>query len=132
MSSPTQRLLKIAQRNAALYVEHTRPRAVLIVGSVAEGLADEYSDIDMIVYHDEMPSDEQRERVRAQLEADLQQRSDYGETLFVERVECQVGHFVVAEYERGLSTVLDDLEVDTRVHKWLMGVMSGRALYGSH
>lgn len=130
VSSPTQRLLKIAQRNAALYVEHTRPRAVLLVGSVAEGLSDEYSDIDMIVYHDEMPSDEQRERVRTQLAADLKQRSEYGETLVVEDVECQVGHFKVAEYERGLSTVLDDLEVDTRVHKWLMGVMSGRALYG--
>jgi len=130
VSSPTQRLLKIAQRNAAIYVEHTRPRAVLLVGSVAEGLADEYSDIDMIVYHDQTPSDEQRERARAQMGADLQQCSEYGETFLVERVECQVGHFLVAEQARRMATVLDNFEVDTLVHKALMGVMAGRALYG--
>ena len=36
------------------------PRALLPVGSVAEGVADEYSDIDRLVLHDEMPSDETR------------------------------------------------------------------------
>jgi hypothetical protein len=129
-SDPQRRLLAIAERNAAAYVAHTQPRAILLTGSVAEGLADESSDIDMIVYHDELPSAEQLDRAARQIGPTSRDRPTYGESFRVDGVECEVGHFLVGETERRMGTVLVDLEVDTLVHKGLMGIVAGRALHG--
>jgi predicted nucleotidyltransferase len=50
----------LAKRNANIYLSHCAPRAILLTGSAARGLADCYSDIDMIVYYNgALPTDEQ-------------------------------------------------------------------------
>ena len=43
-------LVALAKRNAEIYLSHCAPRAILLTGSTPRGLADCYSDIDMIVY----------------------------------------------------------------------------------
>ena len=124
------RLSSIAQRIADAYIAHTEPRAVLLTGSVGEGLADELSDIDLIVYYDAQPPEPALERVHVQIGSTELERKGYGVNFRVDDVECEVGHFLVEGTERTLSTVLDDQEVDTLVHKHLMGITSGQALYG--
>ena len=61
------RLSSIAQRIADAYIAHTEPRAVLLTCSVGEGLADELSDIDLIVYYDAQPPEPALERVHVQI-----------------------------------------------------------------
>jgi hypothetical protein len=97
---------------------------------VGEGLADELSDIDLIVYYDAQPPEAALERVYAQIGSTEVERKGYGANFRVNEVQCEVGHFLVEETERRLSTVLDDQEVDTLVHKHLMGITAGQALYG--
>jgi predicted nucleotidyltransferase len=46
----SEMLVTLAQRLSVVYVAHCAPRAVLLTGSTAEGLADEYSDLDVIAY----------------------------------------------------------------------------------
>jgi hypothetical protein len=58
MSDPTAHLRTLAQRVAGSYIARTEPRAILLVGSGALGEADCYSDLDLVLYYDELPSDE--------------------------------------------------------------------------
>jgi hypothetical protein len=51
-------LQALAQRLADAYVAQVQPAAVQLVGSAASGDADEYSDLDMLVYYDEVPAKE--------------------------------------------------------------------------
>jgi len=62
-------LLELAGRLAAGYVAQTSPRAVLLVGSTAAGFADAYSDIDLIAYYDDLPSQEQLDSARLLIKA---------------------------------------------------------------
>ena len=52
------------------YVADTRPRAVLLVGSTARGLTDEYSDIDLIADHAEGPAEQRLEVTTVAIGAD--------------------------------------------------------------
>lgn len=45
-----QQRLAIAERAASAYVANPHVDAVLVAGSVARGLADDYSDIELDVY----------------------------------------------------------------------------------
>jgi hypothetical protein len=125
-SAAQTRLSSIARRIADAYIAHSEPRAVLLTGSVGEGLADEFSDIDLIVYYDVEPPAPALEHAHAQIGCTALERKGYGANLRVDGVECEVGHFLVEATERSLATVLDDQEVDTRVHKHLMGSWQAR------
>lgn len=46
--NPTQTLRALAERLSRAYVAHCAPRAVLLTGSVGEGLADAFPDLDVI------------------------------------------------------------------------------------
>jgi hypothetical protein len=130
-SSDTQRRLWRTARNIAdAYIAHSDPRAVLLTGSVGEGLADELSDIDLIAYYDVLPPQQSLERAHAQIGGTALLHNGFSATFRVDGVECEVAHFIVAEAERRLATVLDDHEADTRVHKHLMGITAGQALHG--
>jgi len=57
-SDATSVLRALAKRLADSYIAHAQPSAILLVGSAATGGADEYSDLDVLVYHDQVPPDE--------------------------------------------------------------------------
>jgi hypothetical protein len=133
-------LLALAKRNADIYVSHCAPRAILLTGSAAEGLADCYSDIDMIVYYDDaLPTDEQLEAARNQIGArDFKQAyprwegRTCGETYWLHGVECQVGHKVIADLEERTLSLLDGHDPAALGMKAIMGLQSGIPLYGTN
>jgi predicted nucleotidyltransferase len=51
-------LLALARRNAQVYAAHPNTRAILVTGSAAEGVSDFYSDLDMILYYEKLPTAE--------------------------------------------------------------------------
>jgi hypothetical protein len=61
---------------------------------------------------------------------DYQRSGSIVENYSLRRVECQVGHFLVANRQPQWATVLDGLEVHTLVHEQLIGLRAGRALQG--
>ena len=65
VSDTAERLRELAERLVALELERAAPAAALLTGSVSTGEADEYSDVDLILYFDgAIPDDEAINAVR--------------------------------------------------------------------
>jgi hypothetical protein len=130
-SGSTAALLGLAERLASVFVAHTRPRAIMLVGSTATDCTDCYSDLDLIAYYDERPSEEHFEAARLQTACTAYTRpSPWVENYRVQGVECEVGHFLITEVEQRLATVCEALDVETTVHKQLIGLIEGQPLHG--
>src|ERR1041385_8013505 len=120
MSEPTpasQYLLTLATRHARAYAALPVARAIIVTGSSVEGLADYYSDLDMIVYYDSLPSDAEMLAV-SQQNGGTDRRAfgertedEYGEAYTVNGIQCQVGHTTVRAWERDIASVLQELDV---------------------
>src|SRR5689334_9801464 len=128
-SNDTSRyLLALAQRNAQVYASHPNTRAIIVTGSVAEGVSDFYSDLDMIIYYNKLPSEEELFRAYQQNQGverrPLGERSEEeaGESYKVHGVECQFGHTTIAAWERDIATVLEQLDVMSPLQKSLAGM----------
>ncbi len=64
MTPESEYLLSLARRNLQPYLALPQIRAALITGSVALGLSDRYSDIDMMIYCDALPDDDELNAAR--------------------------------------------------------------------
>ena len=127
----------MARELVALELEHARPAAALLTGSVAVDEADEYSDIDLILYFDgELPDDAAVDAVR--LAAGGGEAMPIGprtELAFaiqfpVDGVQVQLAHETLASVEADIAKVVDELDVDTPLQKALEGLHSGVPLHG--
>ena len=109
----------------------------MVTGSVAQGLCDHYSDVDMSVYYDTLPSEQELQAAREQLQASERlwmignlSEGDFVEAYYVYGVECQIGHTTVAACKRNIATVLEQLDVTTPMQKVLSGILDCIPLYG--
>jgi hypothetical protein len=130
-------LRAMATRVAAVYVAQTAPCAILLTGSSAEGISDHFSDLDLIVYYEELPSPDQLAAARAAMQAtDARalagnETESFIEGYVLQGVECQVAHLTIAAWERDMRAVLEDCEPATLVEKAIIGLLDGVALHGS-
>jgi hypothetical protein len=138
VSDTAQPLRELAERLVALELEHTRPAAALLTGSVSTGEADEYSDIDLILYFDlAIPDDDALEAVRTAAGGGeaipIGPHTDlaYAIQFPVDGVQVQLAHETMASVEADIAKVVDELEVDTPLQKALEGLHTGLALHGA-
>jgi hypothetical protein len=136
MNEDSQYLLGLAQSNAQIYTTHPHIRAIIVSGSVAEGLSDRYSDIDTILYYEQLPT---KETLQQAFEHNQGNRyrllgEQAGEALLesyeVHGVECQFAHTTIAAWEQEMALVLEQLEVATPLQKALAGMLDALPLYG--
>ncbi len=129
-------LRALARQLAQPYIALPTIRAVLVSGSSAEGVSDFNSDLDLILFYDEVPSEE---ALAAACEANhgvnrspIAPRSESGalEHYYVNGVECQFAHETVAAWERDIASVQEKLEIDSPVQKALGGMREVVPLYG--
>ena len=136
MTEASLRLRALAQELAQVYLEQTQPRAILLTGSAAIGDADFYSDLDLIVYYDELPAESAFAAARVAAGAqdhDLfapPTEATYPEYYYRDGVQCQVAHETIASWEAELRTVLVDLDVESPVQKAISGLFEGIPLHG--
>jgi hypothetical protein len=129
-------LLGLARRNAAAYTCIPSIRAIILTGSVAEGVCDFYSDLDMILYYDELPTEEQLAAARLNGAAErawlLGDRAEgtIAEAYILHGVECQFGHATVAAWERDIAQVLEQHDVASPIQKALSGMAHCIPLHG--
>ena len=119
-----------------------QPRAILLVGSAAAGDADEYSDLDMLVYYDHVPPEEAvaetpwklgAERYRGKGWSDESGEPDergYGERYYLNAIECQVGHMSVGAFEREIARLVVHHELNEELPKIMSGLFEGLPLFG--
>jgi predicted nucleotidyltransferase len=135
-------LRAFAKRVADSYIAHAQPSAILLVGSAATGDADEYSDLDLIVYHQQVPADEAVAETARELGAEAYRGTawsdesgeaderGYSERYSLHSVECQVGHISVGAFEREITRLVVDHELQEELLKIMSGLFDGVPLVG--
>jgi predicted nucleotidyltransferase len=134
-SAETERRRAIARRIVTDLASRTKLRASLLAGSVAQGIADEHSDIDLLNYFDELPDLELFDKVLR--EAGGERLGDLGDPrpeAFGVRYRCdgievQTGGQLISELEKRLRRI-ESGDVDWITAKVAMGLLEGTALYG--
>jgi predicted nucleotidyltransferase len=135
MEAATVRLRELARRIVDEALARVELRAALLAGSAGRGDADEWSDIDLLVYVDELPPAGALEELRLALgggEPRPKGRHE-GETdgieFVLEGVHTEVSYHTVAAVERVLEGLLVDLtELDQPWQKLALGLLEGLAL----
>jgi predicted nucleotidyltransferase len=137
VTETSEHLRALARRIAAAHVEETEPRAALLVGSAARGVADRYSDLDLILYYDELPSDEAIGRVRERLGGRdvrvIHARSDegYAESFRLGGAECQLGFTPIPAWETELDRIFAGEDLESPLPKVLDALLAGIPLHGA-
>jgi predicted nucleotidyltransferase len=133
---PTEHLRALARRIADVVIDEADPRAILLVGSAARGEADLYSDLDLIVYCDELPPVERVDAVLERLGGAQRELiyprtdDDHGESFQLGGVECQVAFTRVSAAERELERALGTEELESPLNKVVEGIQQGLPLRG--
>lgn len=138
-AQPTEASLylhKLAARLVQPYLAMPELRAIILTGSAAEGISDFYSDLDVILYYEQLPSVDAFARADAQNGVQNPQalvertETQYMEYYDFNGVECQLGHTTVAEWEADMALVLEKLDVQSPLQKALGGMDEVIILYG--
>jgi len=138
MTPESEYLLNLAKRNLQAYLSLPTLRAAMVTGSVALGVSDHYSDIDMMIYYDALPDDEALLSARLRnggtellWRVDSRAEGELMESYRVHGVECQIAHATITAWERDMAMVLEQHNVKTPLHKALSGTLEGVPLYGA-
>ena len=112
MESDSRWRRALAERYAAAYRDLPGVRAVLLTGSVARGLADRYSDVELMVFWSEPPAAPPRRKAAeagggavTTLHGYDEENDEWADDVLVSGVEVQVSHRTVAGTERWLADV---------------------------
>lgn len=137
MTDKTQYLLELVKHNVKAYIANPKMKAVMVTGSIAEGLCDQYSDCDVMLYYDELPSEQELHLSRQQNQgAELieilgeRRLGAFGETFIVNGVECQFAHATITQWEKEMSSILEEFDVQSAIMKGMSGTLVGIPLYG--
>lgn len=137
MNEASQYLLALAKQKIRAYTNHPLAKSAMITGSTATGEADYYSDIEMFIYYDRLPSKEELQFARQQNHGsdpirifEGMSEGHFGEFYFVDGIQFQVGNSTVAFCEQEIAAVLDDLDVDSPRQKVLSGILDSIPVYG--
>jgi Nucleotidyltransferase domain len=134
--TPTARLRALAGQVADVVVDELAPRSILLTGSAATGEADFYSDIDLIVYCDELPAEERIgaviERVGGEDRRHIYPRTEdeHGESFELGRIQCQLAFVTVRCADAEVERVLAGEELESPLQKAVEGIVDGIPLHG--
>ncbi|TML62008.1 MAG: hypothetical protein E6G22_08865, partial [Actinobacteria bacterium] len=134
--TPTDHLRALARRIGDVVVDDVAPRSVLLTGSAATGEADFYSDVDLIIYCDELPTEERIgavvERVGGVDRKLIYPRTEdeHGESFELGGIQCQLAFVTVRCADGELERVLAGEELESPLQKAVEGILDGTPLHG--
>ncbi|EWT01933.1 hypothetical protein N865_12620 [Intrasporangium oryzae NRRL B-24470] len=135
IADPVTHRLAIAERAAAAYVSHPKVAAVLVAGSVARGLADAFSDVELDVYWSVPPSEDDRvaavegagwTRVYAEVD-----ENEWADGYAVDGVKIDTSGFLTSTIDGYLDAVLLRADVEPELQVRVTALLHGRALHGA-
>jgi hypothetical protein len=138
MPTPSEFLLSLGRTVLAPYSRLPGVACAAITGSSAEGLSDTHSDLDMTVYYDAMPPEEQIRVVRETLGGGpvlwtlgAHKDGEWAEAFRLRGAECQVGHTTVAQWEKDLNRTLAGEDPGSPLHKAMSGTLVSMPVFGA-
>jgi Nucleotidyltransferase domain len=138
VSDPSARLRSLARRLAGAYLAWTEPHAILLVGSAGRGDADNYSDLDLLLYYDELPSEEALGAACREIGGERYSRTAWpddtgiSERYYLDGVQCQLGHVTITGFKDEIEKLVVELSVDEELPKIMAGLFEGLPLHGGH
>ncbi len=131
----TDRRREIAERVVKGLADRTELRATLLAGSVARGISDEHSDIDLLNVYDDLPDRDTFDSVLKEAGGEI--IGDIGAPTpeafvgryRIEGIEVQTGGEVISALEKRLANI-EAGDVDWITAKVAMGTLEGTALFG--
>ncbi|MHB8647987.1 MAG: hypothetical protein ACYDAR_19570 [Thermomicrobiales bacterium] len=137
MQETNERLLGLARRIAAVYTVSDKARASAALGSVARRQSDTVSDIDLGIYYETMPTEDEltagRDALggRDWLRLPGASADAIADMFLLEGVECQVIHCTVAHSDAALDAVLRDYATEHVKHAVVGGILDALPLFGA-
>lgn len=135
MTSHYHRLLDLARRNAATYSANPNVAAVLVVGSVARGNPDQWSDIDCTVLCHTMLTPQEREELMlangGTNRFTLGDENGGMDQYIVDGVVCQFGIATLKQTQEIINSVVAEQNTDPDSHCIMGGVSEALPLYGT-
>lgn len=138
--------LRLARELARIYTADPRVMAVMAGGSVARGCADEYSDVEIGVFWDTPPSDEDRRDAARLMGGEVWKFDPSGGDRASEHIglsEATVGsrrypgtamvspvHITVDTAEEWIGALVDDLDTAPRKYELAAAIRYGDPVYG--
>lgn len=139
--------IELARSIAPHYAAYPNVEAVVVLGGVARGWADSYSDIDLVVYWREPPAESERRGVFEQLGAHA---GGFGDTFSTQPdphlrywwedyylggddhsgLKIDVGHHLIADMDAVIESVTQRLDLHSLKHEMLYSIKRVRAFYG--
>lgn len=131
-------LLTLGKKILEPYTRLPNARAAMITGSVAEGISDFYSDLDMTVYYENaLPEEAELARIRQENGAPerawlLGDRAEgsIAEAYELHGIQAQIGHATITTWENDIAEVLERANADTPLHKAMSGTLEAITVYG--
>jgi len=136
-ADPSRHLRELARRITDVYLRHMALSGAILTGSGARGDADRYSDLDLIMYAEEVPPAEAALAAQRELGAGpAVVLLAHGPNGFLDQfplggVQCQVGVIPAADVDDELDGLLVEHEgLGTPVGKIAAGLLEGIPLHG--
>jgi len=136
-ADPSRHLRELARRITDVYLRHMALSGAILTGSGARGDADRYSDLDLIMYADEVPPAEAALAAQRELGAGpavvllAHGPNGFLDQFPLDGVQCQVGVIPAADVDDELDGLLVEHEgLDTPVGKIATGLLEGIPLHG--
>lgn len=127
----------MARAAAAVYASNPKIAAVAAAGSVGTGWADEWSDLEIDLYWQHPPDDDDRRRPIAALGGAIDQywpysvdEEEWGEEYWIAQLKVGISGFLVESAERFLRRVTVDGDPDTNAQMRVAAIRSSVPLAG--
>jgi hypothetical protein len=137
MNDESRWLVGLARQIMPVYMRHPGARAAMVTGSAARGEADRYSDLDVVVYYEDVPSldelDSDREENGGEGKARRTVASDgsrVAELHYVRGVRCDISHLRIAAWEEKMAAVLEQHDAGSPIQDSLAGLLRALPLHG--
>jgi hypothetical protein len=133
-SRAVERRRAIAERAAMAYRANPHVAGVLLAGSVARGLADDLSDIEIDVYWTQAPTDEER---RAAVEGagwtrvyDEVDEHEWADGYLIDGIKVDTGGFLTSTIEGYLDAALEQADTEPELQVRITALLHGKPLHG--
>lgn len=128
--------LELARRNANRFISNLNVKAILVTGSVALGYADDNSDIDTLILHENKLTDSEVNDLIENAKSsggDLYGKDSNGGLAvyeYIEGVRCDFGHGYIGDTEKLITDMVNNPVGDMVKQLLVSGFLDSVTLYG--
>jgi hypothetical protein len=135
INEATAKRLALAHKIAPAYAANPKVAVVVLAGSVGRGTADRFSDIEIDVFWNTAPTDDERHALIAAVDGDIYnvypfEDDEWSETFFVEGIKVDTSQFLVETMDRYLDGAVERADISVDPQLVIAAIQHGQPLHG--